>query len=296
MKKPGVISLVCVLAAIAMFIWGFNLQPPEPVVSESRYALLIDNDTGAFLMQLRKGLQEAASIQGSRVSVQNLSANISAQAAELSASGVTAVILLLVHPEPMLLALAESGMPVVVVGQTINGQVCVTGDDSAAGQVLVERALSVAIPSRVLVIADEEDSRSRARMESIQDTLKHSRLQTLLWSEDVSIPTDFDVLVAMSRRSTRALADAMASGLLPNGCMILGVDTGDNRALDLEGGLVSGLVVDNPYAMGYIALEKARMLANGNLPPSLYACEMPLIDRQNMYLIENVKLVFPLLQ
>jgi len=296
MKKPGVISLMCVLAAIAMFIWGFNLQPPEPVVTENRYVLLIDNDTGAFLMQLRKGLQEAASSQGARVSVQNLSANVSVQAAEFSASGVTAVILLLVHPEPMLLALSEAGVPVVVVGQALNGQVCVMGDDGTAGLVLMDRALSMAVPSRVLVIADVEDSRSGARMESIQNHLSHDQLQTLFWNEDVSIPADVDVLVSLSRRSTRALADARASGLIPGNYTILGVDTGDNRALDLEGGLVSALVVDNPYAMGYIALEKARLLADGDLPPFLYVCEMPLIDRQNMYLIENVKLVFPLLQ
>jgi len=296
MKKPGVISLACILAAIALFIWGFNLQHPEPEISENRYVLLIDNDTGAFLMQLRKGLQEAASIQGERVSVQSLSANVAAQAAEFSASSVTAVILLLVNPEPMLLALSETGVPVVVVGQAIDGYVCVTGNDAGAGLVLLDRALSMAAPSSVLIITDEEDPRSRVRVDSIQETLQQNQLLTLQWSDDVYIPAGFSVLVSMSRRSTRVLADGVASGTLPSDYHILGVDTGDNRALDLEGGLVSALVVDNPYAMGYIALEKARLLANGNLPTSLYTCEMPLIDRQNMYLNENVKLVFPLLQ
>ena len=84
---------------------------------------------------------------------------------------------------------------------------------------------------------------------------------------------------------------------------VLGVDTGDSRVADLEDGAVTVMALDNPYAMGYLALRKARegvaltaeQLSAGYSPDPIVVDAL-LADQQNMYLPENVKQVFPLLQ
>lgn len=296
MKKPVLISLVCLLGAMALLVWGFGEQQPDPAPAQSHYVLLIENDTGTFLMQLRKGMQEAAAMQGARLTVQAAFGDPRAQAAELAKSDTTAALLLLSDPTPMLAALSEVGIPALLVGATLRAQVCVITDDAKAGAELMQRALLMAEPTRILLVTDGEDARARERTLGAAELSKQNGIQTFAWMEGKPLPQGFDCFVAMGSRVTQALASAKESGALPMDALLLGVDTGDNRAKDLESGCVSALVMDNPYAMGFVAIEKARQLSQGLLVPSLHTCVPVLIEPQNMYLSENVKMVFPLLQ
>ena len=293
MRRPFVISLVCLAAACALLLWAFNPVPPAPAPAQTRYALLIQSDTGAFLMQLRKGMQEAAAAQGAQLTVQTLGASPAEQAALLAEEAPSAVLLLLAEPAPMLAALAEAGLPAVVVGQSLPGQVCVASDDRGAGAALMARAQVLAAGGDVLLLADAEDPRAVTRAEGAR---LEAPCAVLSWTEGMVVPGDYAVYVGASERATRALAQAKAQGTLPARASVLGVDTGETRVRDLESGLVAVLAMDAPYAMGYVALEKAAVLARRGAVPASYACPAPLIDGENMYLHEHVKLVFPLLQ
>ena len=295
MRKPLLISLVCILGALALLLWGFNQAPAELDAAPSRYVLLIESDTGSFLMQLRKGMQEAAAAHGAYLAVQIVSPDAAAQAAELADAGFTAAILLLDDPAPMLEALKPKGIPALIVGQIVRGQVCIISDDEGAGLQLLQRALSLALPEQVLLLTDAADPRAMGRVAGAIELARHNSVLTLPWVGELPIQP-FRVMVGASAHITRQLAEAKAAGALSADCLILGVDTGDSRVQYLERGLVSAFTADNPYAMGYLAAEKARLLTMDQLSPSLFASSAPLIDIQNMYLHENVKLVFPLLQ
>jgi len=65
---------------------------------------------------------------------------------------------------------------------------------------------------------------------------------------------------------------------------------------DLEDGHVQVMAMDSPYAMGYTAIGLIPSLVAEKLAPSLHLCRITLVDPSTMYLAENVKLVFPLLQ
>ena len=61
----------------------------------------------------------------------------------------------------------------------------------------------------------------------------------------------------------------------------------------LETGEVDALVVQNPYAMGYLGVEYAWMLINGEkLKETDVDTTTTLITRENMYDTENQKVLF----
>ncbi|MFP3155930.1 substrate-binding domain-containing protein [Lachnospiraceae bacterium ZAX-1] len=82
--------------------------------------------------------------------------------------------------------------------------------------------------------------------------------------------------------------------------MKLGPDTTviafDNNVVSvgmLETGEVDGLIVQNPYAMGYIGMETVYKLLNGfSLPKDLIDTDTILVDRNNMYDEECQRLLF----
>lgn len=297
MKKPVILSILCVAASLFLLLWGFNEPSNTETPPQKKYVLLIEDDTGTFLMQLRKGLQEGAAQQDARLAVETAGPDPRAQANDLAAQGYSAALLLLSDPAPMLAACAESGVPTLVVGQSIRGQVCVLSSDETAGQLLMHRALTLSPDhSRVALLTSDSDSHAKARGQGAEALGSRYTVSSLPWQGDLAALTGYQVLVAADPAQTILLADAKRDGLLPASLLVLGVDTGDRRVTDLESGLVTAMVMDSPYAMGYLALEKARLLAQGDLSPSIHTVTPTLIDLKNMYLAENVKMVFPLLQ
>lgn len=297
MKKPVILSILCVAASLFLLLWGFN-EPSNPETPpQKKYILLIEDDTGTFLMQLRKGLQEGAAQQDARLTVETAGKDVRAQAADLATQGYSAALLLLSNPAPMLEACVEAGVPTLVVEQSIRGQVCVLSNDETAGQLLMHRALTLSPDhSRVALLTSDSDSHAKARGQGAEALGSRYGVSIMPWPEDLAALAGYQVLVATDPAQTILLADAKKDGFLPASLLVLGVDTGDRRVTDLESGLIAAMAMDSPYAMGYQALEKAQLLSQGDLPPSLHTVAPTLIDLKNMYLAENVKQVFPLLQ
>ena len=53
------------------------------------------------------------------------------------------------------------------------------------------------------------------------------------------------------------------------------------------------MVVQNPFNMGYLGVKYALDVLNGDKVPKSVDTGSTVIDRENMYLPENQKLVFP---
>jgi ribose transport system substrate-binding protein len=77
---------------------------------------------------------------------------------------------------------------------------------------------------------------------------------------------------------------------------LVGMDCGQNRNLYLESGQVDAMVLGMPFAMGYLGVQFSVSALSGKSIPGSYYTESRVIDRENMYLPENQKLAFPLLQ
>jgi ribose transport system substrate-binding protein len=89
---------------------------------------------------------------------------------------------------------------------------------------------------------------------------------------------------------------ALAMGRTDLNIPLVGMDCGQNRNLYLESGQVDAMVLGMPFAMGYLGVQFSIAALSGKSVPGWYYTESRVIDRENMYLPENQKLGFPLLQ
>ena len=62
----------------------------------------------------------------------------------------------------------------------------------------------------------------------------------------------------------------------------------------LETGEMDGLIVQNPYAMGYIGVETAYNLIKGNKTEKQVYTDTTFVTKDNMYDAETQKILFPL--
>ena len=73
----------------------------------------------------------------------------------------------------------------------------------------------------------------------------------------------------------------------------MGIDSSLESIQFLEAGVMQGLVVQKPFNMGYLSVEKAVQLLEGVQVERNIDSGSKLITRENMYTDENQKLLFP---
>ena len=74
MRRTVIFALICAALAAGLIIWGLGAADSErPAARIESALLLVEDDTGTYLMQLRKGLQEAVQERGGTLSVERLS-------------------------------------------------------------------------------------------------------------------------------------------------------------------------------------------------------------------------------
>lgn len=287
MKKPVMISGACILVTALLLFWGFGQTEPNAETPKASYALVVEDDTGTFVMQLRKGMQAAA--DGASVSILN--------AADTEPRGGYQAIFLLADALPS----AFKGLPILYINRIVSGNYCVRTDDEGAALALLERALEMAPAGEVVLICDGADGRSAVRSAWARRFANANQITVLTYAPNaLHLPETCTVAVAMSSRVTSVLAAMRRESTF--GGTVLGIDTGDMRSNDLEDGSVTVMALDNPYAMGYLAMVQmlegisSFALTGGASAPDPISVGVLLADQSNMYLPENVKQVFPLLQ
>ena len=73
----------------------------------------------------------------------------------------------------------------------------------------------------------------------------------------------------------------------------VGFDSSLEEIKMLEGGIFRGMVIQNPFKMGYLGVETAVKALNGETVPEQIDSGSVLITRENMYLDENQEMLFP---
>ena len=289
MSRVVKLSILCAVLA-AVLLWQGLVQPPaQPAYQAApRALLLVEDDTGTYPMQLRKGLQEALQALGGSVRSERLGD------VDLNEQGLYTgmhVLYLLCHDPMQVLPLLPKQAPTVVfIGQEMRGQVCVVPDQEDGGW---QAGLYIALtrPQKpVLLVGDSTSPQVKQRLEGALRGLGEvtSRVVTLA---QVESPQQFSAVLALDGEATLALADMPLEGV-----PLYGFDAPLERVALLEQGLLQGVVADNPYSLGYLAGRLAEDARKGKLAPSLHMGPMRLVTPDTLYDAEHVKLMFPLLQ
>lgn len=296
MKKPLLISLLCVFASLGLLIWGFATPQDTPASATPYYVLILQTDTGTFFMQLRKGLQDAATEYGARILIEPAEPNPAEQAKRIAADGAHGVLLWLEEPAALQAALRQENLACISIGQPISGESCILPDDEMAGKLLMQRALLLSPNGRIALLRQPSSHRAAALEKGALQAAEQAELTLLPWPLNLPSLSTYDVLIASDASITQALAEGKQNGTLPKSTLLVGVDAGESSVYHLEEGHVHALTMNSSYAMGYRALNQLRFASTSSKESSPIYCPPSLIDLQNMYLDENVKLVFPLLQ
>ncbi len=321
MKKHVIVSILCVALAALALIWGLSpVANTRTQVVEGTVALLLDTDIGAGPLQMKQGAKQAAREQ--KVDLITATADYSGNAAKSQADlmmqllerDVRALLLVPVSGADLNEPLKEAErrkVPVLTLAETpiAGGTACtISANHQEAGVLAAKSLLSrMGKPGYVLLITgDAQDMAANIRKSGAMTILSTEpemkiTLETSLEGktiEDVQALLDknpnINGILALTGPGTDICAQALGRTFMD--IPLVGMDCGQNRNLYLENGQVDAVVVGMPFAMGYLGVQFAMQSLSGQSIPNWYYTESRVIDRENMYLPENQKLAFPLLQ
>ncbi len=321
MRRHVWISILCVLLAGVTLWWGLNpVISTEAQVEANIVALVLDTDIGTGALQMKQGAKLAAKEQQVELltAAPDYAGGLAISQAELLKQqiekNVKAVILVPVKGEDLtgaLLLAAERNVPVLTLGEgATDGEIACTigGDSQKAGELAAQALLTrLETPGRILLITGEDgDDAAALRLSGALPVLKADGALSILLQTPLKGRTADDMLALMDAypdlngmlcltgESTEVAAKAM--GRRHQSICLVGMDCGQNGTTYLENRQVDAMVLGMPFAMGYLGVQFAVKALAGEKVPRQYFTESRVIDLENMYLPENQKLAFPLLQ
>ncbi len=103
---------------------------------------------------------------------------------------------------------------------------------------------------------------------------------------------EINVLVGFNEFMSLGIGNAISQKGLSDSVVGVGFDSNVNSIEMLESGEMDALVVQNPFAIGYLGIQNAVNLINGNTKETTVYTPISLITKENMFDEENQKLLF----
>jgi len=104
---------------------------------------------------------------------------------------------------------------------------------------------------------------------------------------------DLDMIIGTNEYSAVGAADAIKDMGLSGKIKMVGFDNSIEEVQLLEEGVFVGIVVQKPFNMGYLGVEQAYKIIQGDDYKFQLDSGSELITKENMYTEENQKLLFP---
>lgn len=104
---------------------------------------------------------------------------------------------------------------------------------------------------------------------------------------------DIDLVVGLNEYSAVGAARAIRDLGLTGKVKVFGTDSSLEEIQMLEEGIFEGIVIQNPFKMGYMGVEATMKVLNGERILKTVDSGCELVTRENVYTEENQKLLFP---
>ena len=209
-------------------------------------------------------------------------------------------------------AVAE-GVKVVVIDSDVNSDLVscrISTDNYKAGKMVGEAVLS-GIEEQLfvgIVNFDERTENGQQREKGFRDYVENKERVTIAAAINVNSTTEeakkatikmlqenpqINIIVTFNEWTSLGVGYAVQELDAAEKTRVVAFDSNVVSIGMLETGEVDALVVQNPYAMGYLGVEYAWMLLNGEkIKETDVDTTTTLITRENMYDIENQKVLF----
>lgn len=209
---------------------------------------------------------------------------------------------------------AQQGVGIIAIDSDVDSPAVRTyigTDNYAAGQMAAQAALertegqlNVGIINYGLNSANGQE-RERGACDALEESGRAQVVQVVhTLAEAASAQTDtvallqehpeINALLAFNEPTSVGAAEAVRELNLADTVFLVGFDSNVETVDDLQTGEVDALVVQNPYAMGYLGVESAYKLLTGRageLEPTVDTATR-IVDRENLFAMDSQKALF----
>ena len=211
-------------------------------------------------------------------------------------------------------AAAQNGAKIVAIDSNVDSEAVSTyigTDNYAAGQMAAQAALErVKTPLKVGIVnydissangqereqgaVDAFTASNRAEVVSVINTLaeaRHAKMDTISL---LTTHPEINVLLAFNEPTSVGAAQAVEQMGLSETVFLLGFDSNVDTVDGLQEGAVDALIVQNPYAMGYLGVESAYKLLIGQSSgmERIVDTSTQIVDRNNLFDVDSQKALF----
>ena len=123
-------------------------------------------------------------------------------------------------------------------------------------------------------------------------TLRAKEIPTALLEDE----PDIRGFVCTNEVCNVGAANALVELGMGSKVFVVGCDNSQRQIALLEQNIIQAIVIQRPFNMGYMAVQQAVRVANGEQTDDFVEVSCVLIPRENMYTQENQKLLFPVLR
>ncbi len=209
---------------------------------------------------------------------------------------------------------AQQGVGIIAIDSDVDSPAVRTyigTDNYAAGQMAAQAALertegqlNVGIINYGLNSANGQE-RERGACDALEESGRAQVVQvvhTLAEASSAQADTvallqqhpEINALLAFNEPTSVGAAEAVRELDLADTVFLVGFDSNVETVDDLQTGEVDALVVQNPYAMGYLGVESAYKLLTGRageLEPTVDTATR-IVDRENLFAMDSQKALF----
>lgn len=205
----------------------------------------------------------------------------------------------------------DSGIPLVLVDSDVETDAPVTlvaTDNVAAGRMQGEYMTNfLSEDSRIAIISHVMDSSTaREREQGLREglgTFEKNIVDVVFCDSDYDKAyelmrellqkyPDIDMVAGLNEYSAVGAARAIIDSGAEKGIHLVGFDSSLEEIKLLERGLFQGIVIQNPYTMGYLAVEQAAAILAGETPRRMVDSGSKLITREEVHSEDNQKVLF----
>lgn len=207
-------------------------------------------------------------------------------------------------------------IPVLIVDSKLNSNKIssfISSDNVKAGEMAGNKLVSISgINSRIAIVNSVKGlSNNKEREKGLMTVLAKYTEIKIVANEYVSPTTEsaFDItkklmlddnnintIIALNYISSIGVAQAIDEMGLTGKVNVVAFDNTPEEIEFLEKGVIQATVTQSPFGMGYLAVKYAVLNLQGKKIPSYVDTGLVVIDKDNMYLPENQKILFPFTQ
>lgn len=311
-------ALACALLALALG----GCAAAAPTGARHRVAIVAKSTRTEFWLSVFAGAQAAAAeynveldISGPETEEDYETQN--RMVAEAVDAGAEALVFSAIDYENNAAAIdaaAAAGVRIVAIDSNVDSaavQTYIGTDNYAAGQMAAQAALDAVDGELTVGIVnyDISSANGQERERGARDLFEESgraqvaaRINTLAEAGRAQADTeellrahpDINVLLAFNEPTSVGAAAAVAAQDLSDAVFLVGFDSNLATVEGLQNGSVDALIVQNPYAMGYLGVESAYRLLSGqggSLAPTVDTATS-IVDLENLFTMDSQKALF----